>query len=165
MNLRPLSPSSWPACSPPATQCPSLEGDVSQITPVQPSKSTAPASPYAGAGASSRRVRWAPTPARQDRQRHVDRCRPRSMTEDGSGHFIACRTGFYDPASNSRTGNSPLSADRGYENRKIGLTDSASRASPPTWCTCGRWPLTRPRSPYPSGVALGGWEWSEGSIE
>ena len=45
--------------------------------------------------------------------------RPYWASDDVGGRFIACKTGFYDPAV--------------FE-----ATTTASRASPPTWCTCGR---------------------------
>lgn len=50
--------------------------------------------------------------------------RPSDMTDDGSGRFIACKAGFYDPAIFLKNREVTfVGRIEGYESRKIGLYD------------------------------------------
>lgn len=91
--------------------------------------------------------------------------RPRSMTQDGSGFFIACRTGFYDPAIYLKNRELTfVGRIDGYENRKIGLTDSRfPRVAADVVYLWPQAPGLDPRYPYPRRPwPWAGWEWSDG---
>ena len=86
---------------------------------------TPPARWCAGAAASSRSNRARTTPVSKCCRRGLDDTgRPYWKTDEIGGRFIACRTGFYDPALFERNREVTFTGRvDGYENRQIGGYD------------------------------------------
>ena len=87
--------------------------------------------------------------------------RPADMSEDGSGRFIACKAGFYDPAIFLKNRElTVLGRIDGYESRKIGEYDY--RQPRVAADVIYLWPKARPvdvRYPAPQPWPWMGWGW------
>jgi outer membrane lipoprotein len=86
------------------------------------------------------------------------------MSEDGSGRFIACKAGFYDPAIFLKDRElTVLGRIDGYESRKIG--DYDYRQPRVAADVVYLWPKARPvdvRYPAPRPWPWYGWDWGPG---
>ena len=87
--------------------------------------------------------------------------RPADMSEDGSGRFIACKAGFYDPAIFLKDRELTVMGHiDGYESRKIGEYDY--RQPRVAADVIYLWPKARPvdvRYPAPQPWPWMGWGW------
>lgn len=90
--------------------------------------------------------------------------RPGDMTDDGSGRFVACKAGFYDPAIFLKNREiTVLGRIDGFENRKIGEYDY--RQPRVAADVVVLWPEARPvdvRYPAPRPWPWWGWDWDRG---
>jgi outer membrane lipoprotein len=90
--------------------------------------------------------------------------RPADMSDDGSGRFIACKAGFYDPAIFLKDRElTVLGRIDGYESRKIG--DYDYRQPRVAADVVYLWPKARPvdvRYPAPRPWPWWGWDWGPG---
>jgi outer membrane lipoprotein len=90
--------------------------------------------------------------------------RPADMSDDGSGRFIACKSGFYDPAIFLKDRElTVLGRIDGYESRKIG--DYDYRQPRVAADVIYLWPKARPvdaRYPAPRPWPWYGWDWGPG---
>ena len=90
--------------------------------------------------------------------------RPADMSEDGSGRFIACKSGFYDPAIFVKNRElTVLGRIDGYESRRIG--DYDYRQPRVAADVIYLWPKARPvdaRYPVPEPWPWWGWGWGWG---
>ena len=93
-----------------------------------------------------------------------DSGRPADMSDDGSGRFIACKSGFYDPAIFLKNRElTVLGHIDGYESRKIG--DYDYRQPRVAADVVYLWPQARPvdaRYPAPRPWPWWGWDWGPG---
>lgn len=90
--------------------------------------------------------------------------RPRDMTDDGSGRFIACKSGFYDPAIFLKDRELTfIGRIDGFESRRIGEYDY--RQPRIAADVVYLWPKARPvdvRYPAPRPWPWWGWDWGPG---
>lgn len=90
--------------------------------------------------------------------------RPLDMTDDGSGRFIACKSGFYDPAVFTRNREVTfVGRIDGYESRMIGEYDY--RQPRVAADVIYLWPKAYPvdaRYPAPRPWPWWGWDWYPG---
>lgn len=90
--------------------------------------------------------------------------RPTDMTDDGTGRFIACKPGFYDPAIFLRNREiTVVGMVEGFEQRRIGEYDyNQPRVAAEVIYL---WPHARPvdaRYPAPRPWPWFGWDWGRG---
>lgn len=144
---------------------PPLQGQVTDITPAQAREAGRPGLP----------VRWGgriiETRPLADRTcfdmigSALDASgRPLNMTDDGSGRFIACRAGFYDPAIFLRNREVTVVGHiDGFEQRRIGEYEyNQPRVAAEVIYL---WPQARPvdaRYPAPRPWPWLGWDWYGG---
>lgn len=90
--------------------------------------------------------------------------RPRDMTDDGSGRFVACKSGFYDPAIFLKDRELTfIGRIDGFESRRIGEYDY--RQPRIAADVVYLWPKARPvdvRYPAPRPWPWWGWDWGPG---
>lgn len=151
-----------PAC---ATMPQPLQAEVTPITPAQARETGQP-------GAT---VRWGGRIVKTEPLR--DRTcfevisstldadgRPADMTEDGTGRFIACKAGFYDPAIFTRNREVTfVGRIEGFEHRTIGEYDY--RQPRIAADVIYLWPEARTvdaRYPAPRPWPWWGWDWGPG---
>ena len=142
-----------------------LQAEVTNITPAQARDAGRPGLPVRWGG------RIVQTEPLQDRTcfqmigSALDgEGRPLDMTDDGSGRFIACKAGFYDPAIFLKNREVTfVGLIDGFEERKVGLYDY--RQPRVAADVIYLWPQAYPvdvRYPSPRPWPWWGWDWYPG---
>ncbi len=151
-----------PAC---ATLPQPLQGKVTDLTPAQAREAGRPGLPVRWGG---RIVATEPLADRTCFEMIGSALdadgRPSDMTDDGSGRFVACKAGFYDPAIFLKNRElTVLGRIDGFETRKIGQYDY--RQPRVAADVIYLWPKAREvdaRYPVPRPWPWWGWDWGPG---